>query len=205
MADNFCTIYYVRHGETVWNAEGRRQGYGDSPLTEAGIKQAEELAQRFKDVHFDAVFSSDLLRAHRTAQIIVQERELAIELKEVLRERNYGIHEGTPEALYAEAMKDFNAYLETLSDAEKFEAQPPDGVESEASAVGRFTTFIREIAILYPGKTILVAGHGTILSRFLVHVGHDTREKLLSTKVRNGAWMKLRCDGVDFFIDEVNN
>ena len=60
------TIYIVRHGETKWNVKQLMQGHKDSPLTEKGIEQAEEIKKELKNIHFYRIFSSDLLRAKRT-------------------------------------------------------------------------------------------------------------------------------------------
>ena len=80
------TIYLVRHGETEWNTEGRLQGQKDSFLTAKGEKQAAQTAEKLKGVKFDAIFSSDLLRAKRTAEIIKLERQLEINTTKALRE-----------------------------------------------------------------------------------------------------------------------
>ena len=80
---NLCTLYLVRHGETEWNKTGIVMGQLDSPLTEAGLGQAKTTAQELKGVNFDAIFSSDLHRAHKTAEIIKLERELVINFKSI--------------------------------------------------------------------------------------------------------------------------
>lgn len=90
----FCMLYLVRHGETEWNEKKIIQGHADAPLTSVGIKQIEDVANEFKDVAFDVIFSSDLLRAKRSAEIIRLERDLAIQTSELLRERTYGHFEG---------------------------------------------------------------------------------------------------------------
>lgn len=78
MSNNYCTLYIARHGQTEWNAKGILMGQKDSPLTDLGVQQACDLAKELANVHFDAIFSSDLLRAQRTAQIVKLERDLAI-------------------------------------------------------------------------------------------------------------------------------
>src|SRR5437879_13343918 len=60
-------ILLVRHGETVFNVEGRWQGQSDSPLTERGLAQARELARALAEVSIAAIYSSDLGRAIDTA------------------------------------------------------------------------------------------------------------------------------------------
>jgi broad specificity phosphatase PhoE len=63
-------VYLLRHGETFWNADGNRYcGATDIGLTEKGISQAHVAAGLLKDIHFDAVYTSPLQRAHNTAKI----------------------------------------------------------------------------------------------------------------------------------------
>src|SRR5437868_2038959 len=88
------TFYIMRHGETEWNVQKLMQGHEDSPLTAAGEAQIQERVQDFADVHFDQVFSSDLLRAQRTAELLTIERQLAINTTRLLRERTFGKYEG---------------------------------------------------------------------------------------------------------------
>ena len=63
MIDNPTIIYIARHGQTDWNKERKMQGHSDIPLNEEGEKQAIELNERLKDIHFDKIFSSDFLRS----------------------------------------------------------------------------------------------------------------------------------------------
>ena len=60
-------IYLVRHGETDWNNEKRLQGWADISLNAKGVKEAEVVAEKLMDVHFDDAFCSDLERAEVTA------------------------------------------------------------------------------------------------------------------------------------------
>ena len=62
---NYCTIYLIRHGETEWNEKKLIQGHSDIPLNEKGKLQSEQLGEKLKDIHFEAVFSSDLIRKER--------------------------------------------------------------------------------------------------------------------------------------------
>ena len=61
------SIYFARHGETVWNVENKICGMTDSPLTEKGRQQARELGQKVKEsgVHIDEILYSPLRRRHR--------------------------------------------------------------------------------------------------------------------------------------------
>ena len=90
-------LYFIRHGRTEWNEEGRFQGSnGDSPLLPASIHQLEKLGKYLATVPFDAAFASDLPRAVHTAQIILDQLETPLELQATpaLREWNLGKLEG---------------------------------------------------------------------------------------------------------------
>ena len=75
---NYCTFYIIRHGQTEWNLKKIIQGHKDSPLTKIGIRIAKQHANKLKNIHFDAVFSSDSLRAKQTADIVALKRNIAI-------------------------------------------------------------------------------------------------------------------------------
>ncbi|MFC0180679.1 2,3-diphosphoglycerate-dependent phosphoglycerate mutase GpmB [Thorsellia kenyensis] len=88
------TVYLVRHGETVWNAERKIQGQLDSPLTAEGISQAHWVAKRAKSLGITHLYSSDLGRAVQTASIIAQPLKLEVITDRRWRELNMGILEG---------------------------------------------------------------------------------------------------------------
>ena len=84
----------VRHGETTWNLEGRRQGQSDSPLTAIGLAQARAIADRLADERVDALYSSDLTRALHTAAQIAVACNLPVLPDARLREKSFGVIEG---------------------------------------------------------------------------------------------------------------
>ena len=88
-------IWYVRHGQTDWNVEGRIQGSTDIPLNQTGIEQAYQVKQLLDQESFDLVLASPLLRAYETAKIICLDKAVEIEGDERLKERNFGSYEGT--------------------------------------------------------------------------------------------------------------
>lgn len=65
------TFYVVRHGETLLNSLGRAQGWSDSPLTDNGKKTAIELGAGLKEITFNAVYTSDMIRTEQTAKLIL--------------------------------------------------------------------------------------------------------------------------------------
>jgi probable phosphoglycerate mutase len=87
-------LYLVRHGQSAGNAEGRFGGQGPTPLSELGRKQAELTADRLAAEGIDAVYSSDLERAVRTAEPLTRRLGLQLATTRAFRERNVGVLEG---------------------------------------------------------------------------------------------------------------
>lgn len=199
----YCTLYLVRHGETEWNKNRIVMGQMDSPLTVEGKQQAHDTAAALKDVHFDAIFSSDSPRAQRTAEIIKLDRQLAIQTSKLLRERNFGHFEGGSSAAYYEAIKHLLDEKEKLSEKEQWPFSFGEDMESDEQLVTRFITQLREIAVSHIGKTVLVATHGGCIRTFLLRVGWAKFGELPSGSFRNGGYVKTLSDGVDFMVKEV--
>ena len=87
--------YFVRHGQTDWNLEHKVQGSIDIELNESGRKQALKMQEKLKDVHFDVIFCSPLVRAKETAEIISEShKNTPLIVSDELRERNFGEYEG---------------------------------------------------------------------------------------------------------------
>ncbi|KAI0333597.1 phosphoglycerate mutase-like protein [Cubamyces sp. BRFM 1775] len=88
-------VYIVRHGETEENRQGIMQGQLDTPLNAAGLRQAELAADALEDVPFGAAYSSDLQRARKTAEVILERHpDVRLETTEALRERFMGDWQG---------------------------------------------------------------------------------------------------------------
>lgn len=199
----YCTMYIVRHGETEANVKKLLMGQQDSPLTDNGIAQAKSLGEKFKDINFDAVFSSDLLRAKRTAEFITLEKKLAIQTSELLREKNYGAFEGSQVGEYVAALKEMLVGEEALTEEERHTTKTGTGDESEEEVTQRLIIYLREIAAAYIGKKVLIATHGGCVRMLLMHLGFGTRQELLGA-VGNTAYVKILADGIDFFIEETS-
>ena len=155
-------LIVVRHGETQANLDGRWQGHGDSPLTKAGIAQAEAVAHRLKRGVFSKLYSSDLGRALQTARIIADQTGHEIILDERLRERHLGIFQGLTTA-EMEAKYPEERHL--------YRTAGPDyvipGGESARQRFERSTLCLREIALNHPGETAVVVTHGGVLNGLL--------------------------------------
>ncbi|MDR3433541.1 MAG: 2,3-diphosphoglycerate-dependent phosphoglycerate mutase GpmB [Rouxiella aceris] len=86
-------VYLVRHGETEWNAARRIQGQSDSPLTEKGIFQAQQVAERVRNEGITHVIASDLGRTKHTAEIIADACGCQVVTEPRLRELHMGVLE----------------------------------------------------------------------------------------------------------------
>ncbi len=193
------TIYVVRHGETEYNVKKIIQGQSDSSLTKKGIEEIRHIAKKLKDIKFDYVFSSDLLRAKRTAEIIALEHKLEIQTTKLLRERKFGSLEGK-----SNSELQWEKRFDNLTNEQKYTYKHSPDIESDEEIVNRFLTFLREIAIGYPSKIILVVTHGGIIRTSLVKFGFGNYDNLRPGAVKNGAFVKLETDGTDFFVKEVS-
>ena len=100
------TILLARHGETDWNREGRWQGWADAPLNDTGRAQARELAEQLRSTPFDAVYSSDLSRAHETAEIVAAPHGVPVISDAGLREIDVGSWSGLTRAELQERFPD---------------------------------------------------------------------------------------------------
>lgn len=89
-------IYFIRHGETVWNTLKIFQGSSNSPLTEVGKKQAIKLGEKLKNIEFTSFYSSPLGRTIETSELIIGNRDIKIDLIEEFKEISVGRMEGVP-------------------------------------------------------------------------------------------------------------
>jgi broad specificity phosphatase PhoE len=149
-------VYLLRHGETAYNADGNRYcGRTDIKLTDKGIRQAESVYQRLKSEHIDAVYSSPLYRAKRTAEIATQRQ---VKTDERIIEVDFGNWEGkTKEEFIAE-----NAALweNWMNDPENNRAG--GNGETGGEVVDRLTNFYNELLVRHAGQTIVVVGHNGV-------------------------------------------
>lgn len=156
-------LWLVRHGQTDWNLEGRFQGQTDIPLNEEGISQARTLAAELNhEKQFDAVYSSDLKRAYRTAEIITQGKGLAIQVDTRLREVCQGEWEGM---LFQDVVDSYRGEWDNRRTNPE-NTRPPGG-ESVAEVAARMMAAADQIACEYPRGRVLVVSHGMALAALL--------------------------------------
>lgn len=154
-------IWLTRHGQTNLNAEHLMQGRTDEPLNYAGLRQAEEMRKKIGNICFDAVFSSPLRRAVRTAAILggVGEDEVIIDQR--LIEADFGPYELKRYWLLGPAMTLYWMFPEVFP--------APEGVESVSSMVRRSASFLGDLE-KEPYENVLVACHGGIMRALSGHL-----------------------------------
>jgi probable phosphoglycerate mutase len=150
------TIYIVRHGQTEWNIEGRLQGRLDSPLTEDGVEQAKQLAQRLQNVSFDCIYSSSSYRAFSTALHLRKDQEMEVIKSDHLMEMDFATWEGRK---WSEIQDLFPEELLLMNEhPELFAAKETKG-ETFHDMQRRLASFIDQILKQHAGQNILLVSH----------------------------------------------
>jgi probable phosphoglycerate mutase len=148
-------FWFLRHGETDWNAKGWSQGNIDVPLNETGIAQAKAAATLMRNRGVAAIVASPLSRAHDTALAVAAELGLPVEIDDGLREVAFGSQEGKP---MTEWFADWVAGTYTPDDAESFAYLRTRAV----AAVNR--------ALTRPAPVLVVA-HGALFRALRAEMG----------------------------------
>ena len=160
--------YLIRHGETQWNAERRVQGHTDVPLHDVGREQAALTGRRLADTRFGAVYSSDLIRARETAEIIVAASNTGpyeIVFDERLREVSFGTLEGKT---WIE-MDGIDGVREAVQSERNLDFAPPGG-ESYRQMLDRLGAFADMLKQCHPSDDVLVVGHGAAFRALAVRM-----------------------------------
>ena len=153
-------ILAIRHGETAWNVDTRLQGHLDIPLNEVGLRQASHLAQALaqRDT-VDAIYASDLSRAHATASAIAQAMGQTVAVHAGLRERHFGVFQGRTFAqIEAELPEHALQWRKRVP-----EWIPPGGGESLVMLHERSLKTVDELAVQHKGQQIVLVAHGGVL------------------------------------------
>ncbi|WP_424194109.1 histidine phosphatase family protein [Ampullimonas aquatilis] len=180
-------ILLIRHGETDWNVVKRFQGHIDIALNATGLAQAQLLASALADHAIDVIYSSDLQRAHVTAQAIAEQKQLAVQLTPQLRERHYGIFEGlTGAEIESQHPEHFPAWI-----ARDPQHQIPKG-ESLQAFYDRITSVLIELAQQHPAQTIVVVAHGGVLDCIYRHATKTALHEPRKAPLLNTSLNRLR-------------
>ena len=170
------TIRYYRHSETVWNKEGRLQGWLDSSLTEKGVEQA-------KAVNWDPdiVFCSDLARAKTTASLMFPNKK--VHPSALLREIDLGEWQGkTVEQLQKDAH--YCCYEQT---PHEFQATSQETFDLVTKRMLHFHEQLLQI----PHKNIAVVSHGVALGCLFCQLDHQTIEHVWGNLLPSAHYREL--------------
>lgn len=164
MALKNFSLTLVRHGQTTHNKQKIIQGQMETHLNDLGRAQAKQLAGYVKtaELKYDKVYSSDLIRAYETCQIVC-DGKYGIDKNQLLRERSFGVLQGSPlSMLRHEAFK-------AGFDESNFTSYRPEGGETMEEVSERIEKFCRDE--LFPespeGSSVLVVTHGGVIREFM--------------------------------------
>jgi probable phosphoglycerate mutase len=180
-------ICVVRHGETDWNVAGILQGWIDVPINDKGRRQADELAASFAASGFSAVYSSPLIRALETAEIVARLMQLPPPIcHEGLKERHFGVVQGVPKAQLAELNPELLKQILERNPSCSF-----DQGESMDHFATRVVDALENIAEPNLGKRVLLITHGWVMDVITRHISNLPRSALLNLKRKNGEFVWL--------------
>jgi probable phosphoglycerate mutase len=153
-------ILAIRHGETAWNVETRLQGHLDIPLNDTGLLQADRLARALTGREtVNAIYASDLSRAHTTAQALANAMGHTVRTHEGLRERHFGVFQGRTFAeVQAEWPEHAVQWRKRVPDW-----APPGGGESLLLLNERIVDTVNQLAAQHTGQQMVLVAHGGVL------------------------------------------
>lgn len=149
-------LYIMRHGRTSWNAIRKVQGSTDIPLNDEGRQMAIDAREQYKDIPFDVCYCSPLVRAHETAKLFLEGRDIDIITDERLKEVSFGDYEGM-ENVYEHPECPIYVFFNNPG-----EYKAVDNAESIEHLYARTGEFLNEVVnpLLAEGKNVLIVGHG---------------------------------------------
>ena len=180
-------LILIRHGQSVWNAENRFTGWTDVDLSDKGVSEAEEAGNELSNEKIDVVHTSDLIRAKRTAEIVmksnVRSNGTVTKSDWRLNERNYGALQGLNKAETADKHGAEQVQIWRRS----FDVAPPEGESLEMTAERTIPYFEGEVLPdLESGANVLVSAHGNSLRSIVMHIEGISPEDIVSFEIKTG-------------------
>lgn len=175
--EKYKTVFYlVRHGQSVGNAKREFLGHTNKDLSELGYLQAERTGEYLENVHFDAIYSSDLMRAYNTAVPHAKRRGMEIVAARGLRE----LHAGAWEGMRVEDI--IEKYPHEFLDLwrAEFGTTTIPGGENVQEGAKRFYDTVMSIAKENEEKTVLITAHAAVIRGFWGIITETPPEKLAS-------------------------
>ena len=181
-------LILIRHGQSEWNALNQFTGWKDPDLTAKGIEEAHNAGRIINNlkINFDFVFTSALIRAQNTAEIILKEinQPLSTIKNQALNERNYGDLAGLNKDDARKRWGDEQVHIWRRS----YDIPPPGGESLKDTGERVLPFFIKEILPhVCDGKNILVAAHGNSLRSLIKFLDNISDEDIVKLEIPTGA------------------
>jgi broad specificity phosphatase PhoE len=186
-------LLMVRHGRSAWNATGRVQGQMDIALDAVGVQQARQVAERVRDVHLDAIYSSPLQRARATAEAIGARLSLPVTCDDRLMEYQFGVVSGLT---WDEVVVQYPELARRWADDAW--AVPIEGSEGRVNFGARVKAVMDGIVARHPDQHVAVVAHGGTFNVYLAkmlgldlqqrHPFHFGNTSLSSVEVKAGVF-----------------
>ncbi len=183
-----ASLVLVRHGQSEWNEKNLFTGWKDPGLTAKGVEEAKSagIQLRTEGFQFDVMFTSDLLRAQKTGEIILKElgvTNLPVVKNQALNERDYGDLSGLNKDEAREKWGDEQVHIWRRS----FDTPPPGGESLKGTAERVLPYFKKEILPqLLEGENILIAAHGNSLRSLVMELDQLTKEQVVKLEIATG-------------------
>ena len=182
-------LILVRHGQSEWNEQNLFTGWKDPGLTELGIKEAKNAGSLISDkgIQFDEMFTSMLIRAQDTGEIIldsINQQNIPITKNQALNERNYGSLAGLNKDDARKKWGEEQVHIWRRS----YDVPPPGG-ESLKNTAERVLPYFNKIIMprLMSGENVLIAAHGNSLRSLVMQLDNLSKEEVLSLEIPTGA------------------
>jgi len=185
-------LILIRHGQSLWNAENRFTGWVDIELSEKGMGEAKSAGEKLSGIEFDAVYASGLVRAQRTAEIILDMNhswsgEVIHDSR--LNERNYGDLQGRNKQ---ECREEFGEE-QVKKWRRSFEGIPPGGESLRMTSERTLPCLFEQIVPnLESGETVLVAAHGNSLRSLVMEIEGLGPDEIVKREIPTGVPMAYR-------------
>ena len=183
-----ASLVLVRHGQSEWNKKNLFTGWKNPDLTTQGINEATSagIELKDKDYQFDIMFTSDLLRAQKTGEIILEQlsvKNLPTVKHQALNERNYGDLSGLNKDEARKKWGDEQVHIWRRS----FDTPPPGGESLKDTSARVLPYFKKEILPqLLQGNNVLITAHGNSLRSLVMELDQLTKEQVIKLEIATG-------------------
>lgn len=167
-------LYIVRHGETLWNKDKRLQGHADIELNDYGRELARKTGEALMDTRIDVIYSSPLIRAYETANLIRNGRNIELKTDDRLKELSFGCYEG---ANFSELIRDPKLTFQYFFKQPQLYEPAADG-ETLEHLIARAGDFMQ--AVIEPlaasCERVMIVAHGALNKAIMSYIKKHSTE-----------------------------